>query len=135
MTSITGDIQTGAKIKPLHIAGVGIILLAVVFGAFGFQDAFRSYTTSVVEARDSGRQVQLAGFLGNLGEYDEQGRWTFLLQDENGDLLMVVSEEPRPANFEHATSIVAIGRYDVGEDAFLADDLLVKCPSKYQETS
>ncbi|RMD82460.1 MAG: cytochrome c maturation protein CcmE, partial [Chloroflexi bacterium] len=28
---------------------------------------------------------------------------------------------------------VAIGRYDPTEQAFMADDLLVKCPSKYQE--
>jgi cytochrome c-type biogenesis protein CcmE len=120
-------------IKPLHIAGLGIILIAVVYGAFGFQDAFRSYTTSVVEAESSGQYVQLAGFLGNTGEYDAQGRWTFLLQDEMGDEVLVISEEPRPTNFEHATSIVAIGHYNVQEQAFLADDLLVKCPSKYQE--
>jgi cytochrome c-type biogenesis protein CcmE len=56
-----------------------------------------------------------------------------MLQDENGKLVKVVSDDPRPANFEQAISIVAIGRYDQGEQAFMADDLLVKCPSKYQE--
>lgn len=121
------------EIKPLHIVGLGIIVLAVVFGAFGFQDAFRSYTTSVVEATESGRHVQLKGFLGSTGEYDEQGRWTFLLEDEMGDTVTIVSEEPRPANFEQAIEIVAIGKYSDTEQAFLADDLLVKCPSKYQE--
>jgi cytochrome c-type biogenesis protein CcmE len=119
-------------LKPLHIAGLGIILIAVVYGGFGFKDAFRSYTTSVVEARESG-YVQLSGFLGSTGEYDEQGRWTFMLQDENGEQLLVLSDEPRPANFEQAISIVAIGHYDTAQDAFVADDLLVKCPSKYQE--
>jgi cytochrome c-type biogenesis protein CcmE len=77
--------------------------------------------------------VQLAGFLGSTGEYDEQGNWTFMLQDETGTQVKVVSGEPRPANFEQATSIVAIGRYDQQQGAFMADDLLVKCPSKYQE--
>lgn len=79
--------------------------------------------------------MQLAGFLGSLGEYDEQGRWTFMLQDENGKMVKVISDDPRPANFEQAISIVAIGRYDEIEGAFVADDLLVKCPSKYQETA
>lgn len=125
--------RRGFALKPLHIAGLGIILIAIIYGAFGFKDAFRSYTTSVVEAQASGRQVQLAGFLGSTGEYDAQGRWTFLLQDEDGALLKIVSDDPRPANFEQATSIVAIGHYDAAQDAFLADDLLVKCPSKYQE--
>ena len=36
----------------------------------------------------------------------------------------------RPGNFEQATSLVAIGTYR-GE-AFQADQILVKCPSKYQ---
>lgn len=123
----------GFALKPLHIAGLGIIMIAVVFGVFGMKDAVRSYTTSVVEASESGRQVQLAGFLGSMGEYDEQGNWTFMLQDENGAQVKVISDDPRPANFEQATSIVAIGHYDTAQQAFVADDLLVKCPSKYQE--
>jgi len=125
--------KSGFSLKPVHIVGMGIIMIALVFGMFGVQSGYRSYTTSVVEAATSGRDVQLAGFLGSTGEYDEQGRWTFMLQDEQGEMVKIVSNDPRPANFEQATSIVAIGRYDSTEQAFLADDLLVKCPSKYQE--
>ncbi len=121
------------KIKPLHIAGISIILLAVIYGVFGFQSGFRSYTTRVAEAVDSSRSVQLAGFLGSTGEYDAEGRFTFMIQDEDGAMLKVISDDPRPANFEQAISIVAIGRYDQAEQALVADDLLVKCPSKYQE--
>jgi len=120
-------------IKPLHIVGLGIILIAVVYGIFGFQSGFRSYTQSVDEAMAATRSVQLAGFLGSTGEYDGAGRFTFMLQDERGKLIKVISDDPRPANFEQAISIVAIGRYDPAEQAFMADDLLVKCPSKYQE--
>jgi cytochrome c-type biogenesis protein CcmE len=133
MTVATPPIQPKFAIKPLHIAGVGIILVAVLFGAFGFQSSFRSYTTSIEEARSSGRGIQLAGFLGNTGEYDEEGRWTFLMEDETGATMKIIYDKVRPSNFEHATSIVAIGRYDNHTQAFIADDLLVKCPSKYQE--
>jgi len=35
-----------------------------------------------------------------------------------------------PGNFDQATMVVAIGRYQEGR--FLAEQLLVKCPSKYQ---
>ncbi len=132
MASISST-KSGFSLKPVHIVGMGIIMVALVFGMFGVQSGYRSYTTSVVEAATSGRDVQLAGFLGSTGEYDEQGRWTFMLQDEQGEMVKIVSNDPRPANFEQATSIVAIGRYDPTEQAFLADDLLVKCPSKYQE--
>lgn len=133
MAVATTPVRRGLNIKPLHIVGLGIILLAVVYGFFGFQDGFRAYTTSVDEAMRSTRSVQLAGFLGSAGEMDARGRFTFMLQDENGKLIKVISDDPRPANFEQAISIVAIGRYDQAEQAFMADDLLVKCPSKYQE--
>jgi cytochrome c-type biogenesis protein CcmE len=125
--------RRGLQIRPLHVVGAGIIVLALVYGFFGFQDGFRSYTTSVEEAVGSTRSVQLAGFLGDTGKLDDDGRFTFLLQDENGEMVRVISDDPRPANFEQAISIVAIGRYDAQEEAFMADDLLVKCPSKYQE--
>ncbi|NTU78897.1 MAG: cytochrome c maturation protein CcmE [Chloroflexales bacterium] len=133
MATITPPARRGFEIKPLHVAGIGIILIAVIFGIFGFQSGFRSYTQKVDEAIASTRSVQLAGFLGTTGEYDAKGRFTFMLQDEDGKLIKVVSSETRPPNFEQAISIVAIGRYDQGEQAFMADDLLVKCPSKYQE--
>ena len=51
----------------------------------------------------------------------------------NGKVVKVVYAKPKPANFEQAVSIVAIGHYDAAKGAFLADDMLVKCPSKYQE--
>lgn len=134
MTTATNDMkQSGFPLKPVHIAGIGIILIAIVFGAFGFKDSFRSYTTSIEEARTSNRSVQLAGFLGSTGEYDTEGRWTFMLQDEKGELVKVVYDKVRPSNFEHATSIVAIGHYSSQQQVFMAEDLLVKCPSKYQE--
>jgi cytochrome c-type biogenesis protein CcmE len=38
----------------------------------------------------------------------------------------------KPANFEEAISIVAIGWYDEAGDELAANKLLVKCPSKYQ---
>jgi cytochrome c-type biogenesis protein CcmE len=132
-TDITPTVKRGLHIKPLHLAGIGIIVLAILFGVSGFQEAFRSYTTSISEARASGKSVQLAGYLGNTGEYDPEGRWTFLFEDSTGEQITVVFDGARPANFEHATSIVAIGHYDKSRNVFAAEDLLVKCPSKYQE--
>lgn len=133
MATATSVARRGLPIKPLHLVGFGIILIAIVYGVAGLQSGFRAYTQSVDEAMKATRSVQLAGFLGSAGEYDAQGRFTFLLQDQYGKMIKVISKDPRPANFEHAISIVAIGRYDPAEQAFMAEDLLVKCPSKYQE--
>ena len=134
MASATGTIERrGFALKPLHLIGLAIILMAIVTGYFGLQSAFRPYTTSVNEAVSSGRSVQLAGFLGSTGAYDADGNFTFDLQDGTGKMVKVVYAKPKPANFEQAVSVVAIGHYDPAQQAFLAEDMLVKCPSKYQE--
>src|SRR5262245_23741998 len=134
MATATSDIERrGFVLKPLHMIGIAIIVLAIVTGYFGLQSAFRPYTTSVDEAVGSGRSVQLAGFLGSTGGYEPNGNFTFDLQDSTGKMVKVVYTKPKPANFEQAVSVVAIGHYDAAQQAFLADDMLVKCPSKYQE--
>jgi cytochrome c-type biogenesis protein CcmE len=127
--------RRGFALKPLHLIGIAIIVMAIVLGYYGLQSAFRPYTTSVTEAIDSQRGVQLAGFLypADLGSYDATGNFTFSMQDSTGKVVKVIYPKPKPANFEKAVSIVAIGHYDVAKGAFLADDMLVKCPSKYQE--
>lgn len=127
------EVRRQRLVRPVHVIGVAIIVLAIVTGYFGLQGALRPYTTSITEATTSGRSVQLAGFLGSTGAYDVDGNFTFDLQDQSGALVKVISTKPKPANFEQAVSIVAIGRYDATRKAFLADDMLVKCPSKYQE--
>jgi cytochrome c-type biogenesis protein CcmE len=120
-------------LKPLHMIGIAMIALAVVLGYSALTNSFRPYTTSVQEATTSGRSVQLAGFLGSTGAYDAAGNFTFDLQDNTGQMVKVVYSKPKPANFEQAVSIVAIGHYDAANGAFMAEDMLVKCPSKYQE--
>jgi cytochrome c-type biogenesis protein CcmE len=120
-------------LKPLHMIGIAIILLSIVFGYYGLSASMRPYTTMISEAKDSGRGVQLAGFLGSTGEYNDEGKFTFLLQDSSGQKISVIYSQPKPSNFEQAVSIVAIGNYDVKSGNFIAESLLVKCPSKYQE--
>jgi cytochrome c-type biogenesis protein CcmE len=54
---------------------------------------------------------------------------TFVGEDETGRV-KVVYPKGKPNNFEAATQVVAIGSYKDG--VFYAEDMLVKCPSKYQ---
>jgi cytochrome c-type biogenesis protein CcmE len=125
--------QRRVVIKPLYLMGIAMIVLAVVLGYNGMQQSFRPYTTKIDEAIVSGRSVQLQGFLGSKGAYDAKGKFTFDLQDSTGKMVKVVYSQPKPSNFEQAISIVAIGHYDGAQQVFIADEMLVKCPSKYQE--
>ena len=54
----------------------------------------------------------------------------FKLKDSHEEVMPVIYRGVIPGNFDQATSIVAIGRYKDGH--FEAEQLLVKCPSKYQ---
>jgi cytochrome c-type biogenesis protein CcmE len=62
--------------------------------------------------------------------YTAGGDFTFTLTDDQGNILPVVYKRVKPANFDQAIGVVAIGRYAGG--TFQADQLLVKCPSKYE---
>jgi cytochrome c-type biogenesis protein CcmE len=125
--------QRRVAIKPIYLIGIAMIVLAVVLGYNGLQQSFRPYTTKIDEAIVSGRSVQLQGYLGSKGAYDANGKFTFDLQDSSGKMVKVVYSQPKPSNFEQAISIVAIGHYDEAQKVFIADEMLVKCPSKYQE--
>ncbi len=116
---------------------VGALLL-VIFAGFSytkFTDTLTPYV-SYEDARLSKRQVQVAGGLekGTSG-YEEEGSYLHfsLVDPETPSKTMKVRYHGlKPANFEDAISIVAIGTFDPQLGEFVANDLLVKCPSKYQ---
>lgn len=120
--------------KSLYLLG-GLMLLAFAgFSLTSFKEALTPYV-SYQEALAAKRQVQVAGGLEKASSrYDsESGMLHFTLREpETNATLPVRYEGLKPANFEDAISIVAIGRYDEATREFAADQLLVKCPSKYQ---
>ncbi len=115
---------------------IGFILLAAlaVFSVSAFKESLTPYV-SYEQARGTTRAVQVAGGLEQGSSVytpaDEALRFT-LKEQQTGDTLRVSYKGLKPANFEEAISIVAIGKYDRGVEEFHADKLLVKCPSKYQ---
>ena len=120
-------------LRPVQWIMVGMIALALGAGGYALRGGTMASYASVAEAKAQERNVQVFGYLYSKGAYDEQGRWHFDIQGDNGDVLTVVYPHTKPANFEQAISVVAIGQYDRQSDHFVADRLLVKCPSKYQE--
>jgi cytochrome c-type biogenesis protein CcmE len=110
-------------------------ILIVGFLALGLSTFSRSMTpyVSFAEAKAAPRTVQVMGALEKgTSRYDTNTKTLlFTLYDEKTKTSIPVSyTDVKPANFEDAVSIVAIGRYDNG--VFAAEKLLVKCPSKYQ---
>jgi cytochrome c-type biogenesis protein CcmE len=57
--------------------------------------------------------------------------FSFIMIDENGKEQKVFYNEPMPQDFTKSEKVVVIGSYS--GDAFKANKILLKCPSKYQE--
>lgn len=118
-------------LKPVQWMMLAIIALALGFGAYSLQGSLARSVT-IAEARSVSGTVQVFGFLYSKGAYDAKNNWTFEIQDANGQTIKVV-HPTKPGNFDDAISVAATGRYNAETQLFEADQLLVKCPSKYQE--
>jgi len=113
------------------ILALGLVAVALVIGVTSFNKTVTPYI-SFAEARRSSGLVQVNGVLADK-QYvmkQEQQYLSFRIKDDRGEVLPVEYHGVIPGNFDQATSIVAIGRYHDGK--FTAEQLLVKCPSKYQ---
>lgn len=121
--------------KNLYMLG-GVLLVAFAgFALTSFQQSLTPYVSYEQARATSDGVVQVAGGLDQgSSTYDRDSEsLLFTLQEpESGETLRVRYQGLKPANFEEAISIVAIGRYDEASEEFQADKLLVKCPSKYQ---
>jgi cytochrome c-type biogenesis protein CcmE len=113
------------------LIGIIIIVVFVIFGALSFRKSLTPYV-SFEEAKRVDATVQIIGKV-VFGEssYDTTTHlFYFTLENPEGEILDVVFDGTKPANFEQATNVVVIGRYD--GPRFAANQVLVKCPSKYQ---
>jgi cytochrome c-type biogenesis protein CcmE len=122
------------KKNRLYIFGILLLLAFAGFSFTAFKDSMTPYV-SYDRAREGGRMVQVAGALekGSYSYAAARESLFFTLQDpKTRQTLRVRYKGLKPANFEDAISIVAIGNYDERAKEFEASKLLVKCPSKYQ---
>jgi cytochrome c-type biogenesis protein CcmE len=115
------------------ITGALIIIGFGYLGATEMTAARMPYITCVSEVRASnGRPVQ---FIGNIVPNDvvysgSTGELLFSLTDDKSDKLMVRYKGVKAANLDSASKALVRGKYEGGE--LIADQILLKCPSRYQ---
>ncbi len=117
--------------KPKYVFAGLLLAAAVAVGVTSFRKTVTPYV-SFAEARKLGGLVQVNGVLADK-RYVLRPTEQFLqfrLRDLRNEVLEVRYHGVIPGNFDQATNIVAIGSYQDGR--FEAEQLLVKCPSKYQ---
>jgi len=131
--------------KRSHIIGIVVIAIAAAIIISSTGDAGTYVTFD--EARnmaDKGRETDIH-VVGQLLK-DEEGHvvgikssadnmsFTFIMVDEQEKEQLVYYNEPMPPDFMRSEQVVVIGGYK-DEQVFVADKILLKCPSKYQETT
>jgi cytochrome c-type biogenesis protein CcmE len=121
--------------KKIHI--LGIIIIAVAIGAiFATLNNTSTYADFTEAANDPGSEFHVVGKLNKEKEaiYEpklDANLFTFYMIDNKGVECKVILHKNKPQDFERSEQIVLIGQMQ-GE-AFEASDILMKCPSKYND--
>jgi len=128
--------------KKSHILGIVVIAVAIMVIMSTATDA--STYVSFSEARElsesgNSKKIHVVGTLKKDLEGEIQGIETspdhmafkFVMVDEKNQEQQVLYPNPMPTDFVRSEQVVVVGAYQ--EDIFLADKILLKCPSKYKE--
>lgn len=116
---------------------IGIIFIAVCIGALTATLSDSGKQANFKEAfADEGSEYRVVGFLDESAPvvYDpitDPSLTLFNMRDENGDVKKVHLLKSKPQGFEQSESLVLIG--EAKGDVFVAKDMQMKCPSKYNQ--
>jgi cytochrome c-type biogenesis protein CcmE len=119
--------------KKSHI--IAIIIIAIAIGAILSTLADSStYASFSLAAGHPSKTYHVVGKLNKQmpQEYDphkEADLFSFFLVDNEGVEKKVILHKARPQDFEKSEQIVVVGK--MKDDAFVATEVLMKCPSKY----
>ena len=130
--------------KKTHIIGIIIIALAIgiIMTTAGDASTYVSFSEAIELAEDgNAKKVHVVGRLKKdeaghiIGmQYDplkDPNYFSFILSDTNKLEQRVVYFNPKPQDFERSEQVVITG--NMKNDVFIADKILLKCPSKYTE--
>jgi cytochrome c-type biogenesis protein CcmE len=123
--------------KKIHI--IALVAIAVAVGAIvstlsdsstyvNFSDAFKN----------PGSEYHVVGVLNRDKDmiYNPEvdaNLFTFYMIDNNGEEKYIKLYKSKPQDFERSEQIVLIGKAGENDEAFHAREILMKCPSKYNE--
>ena len=127
--------------KKSHIIGIMAIAMAmgIILTTAGDASSYVTFEEAKRRGSDGDRsKIHVVGKLKKT-ESDEvmditpskdQLSFTFVMLDENEAEQKVFHPNPIPQDFDRSEQVVVVGSYQ--KDLFIADKILLKCPSKYQ---
>lgn len=128
--------------KKSHIFGILVIAIAIVviMSTAGDASAYVSFQDAK-EMAEKGNDNKIhvvgtltkdeAGHVVGIEPSPDMMSFKFQMVDENNETQVVYHPNPMPTDFLRSEQVVVVGGYHNGK--FVADKILLKCPSKYQE--
>ena len=129
--------------KKTHIIGIVILAAAVMIIIATAGDASTYVTFGEARKMSQDGNNKKIHVVGKLVK-DQEGHFvgiepsqdhlsvSFLMEDNNNEKQKVFYKDPMPSDLLKSDQVVVVGSYKNG--SFVADKILLKCPSKYQET-
>jgi cytochrome c-type biogenesis protein CcmE len=128
--------------KTTHIIGILVIAVAIVLIITTAGDASQYLTFDEAKTQSMNgntSQIHVVGQLKKSAIGDVQGitpspdmmSFKFVMVDEDGKEEVVFHSNPMPTDFMKSEQVVVIGGFK--NNKFVAEKILLKCPSKYQE--
>lgn len=120
------------------VIGLIIIVAALAYSAQAFKNNLVNAVpfSEAMTATDSDVQIMGAPIAGTMAYDQSVHSLRFTLRDTGGQTMPVLYKGPKPEDLDTAMSkavaINAQGTYNPTQHVFVAENLLVKCPSKYQ---
>ena len=119
--------------KKSYILGLIVVavLIGVIFSTISESSTYAPFSTAI---ENEGKTYHVVGKL-NLEkdfEYNPEKNanlFGFYLVDIEGKEMKVLYNGTKPQDFEKSEQVVVVGKYV--NDSFVAKDVLMKCPSKY----
>lgn len=121
--------------KKTHLIGIVIIALAVgaIMSTISDSSTYADFSEAFA---NEGSEYHVVGKLNRDKEsiYEPSSNpdlFTFYMVDNKGEEKKVLLHKSKPQDFERSEQIVLIGKAQGNE--FHADEILMKCPSKYND--
>ncbi|MFD2519627.1 cytochrome c maturation protein CcmE domain-containing protein [Emticicia soli] len=130
--------------KKSHIIALGVIAIAIgiIISTVGDASTYVGFTEAESLAKEgSNKSVHVVGSLkkdaqGNIVGmiYDpvtDPNSFQFKMVDSLHNEKTVIYSQPKPQDLDKSEKVVVVGSMDLQNNVFRADQILLKCPSKY----
>jgi cytochrome c-type biogenesis protein CcmE len=125
--------------KLKFIIGGVIIVLAIIYLGYGAIKNTGAYYIPLDELNQNpqayvGKNIRVSGaIIKGSEDWDPTNLMLkFEMSDQTGETILVSFHGSRPNNFDEATEAIVEGSIQP-DGSFKADNLLLKCPSRYEE--